>query len=73
MTKLDCQSQSNPPNWIAIQIEQSSNPIQQYPAHVRILGGARNFTFSCLGPMLLFPLVATFLALELVDDSTLHP
>ncbi len=29
---LDCQSQSNPPNWIAIRIEQSSNPIQQYPA-----------------------------------------
>ncbi len=28
---LDCQSQSNPPNWIAIQIEQSNNPIQQYP------------------------------------------
>jgi len=30
---LDCQSQSNPPNWIAIRIEQSSNPIQQYPAY----------------------------------------
>jgi hypothetical protein len=30
---LDCQSQSNPPNWIAIRIEQSSNPIQQYPAN----------------------------------------
>jgi len=29
---LDCQSQSNPPNWIAILIEQSSNPIQQFPA-----------------------------------------
>jgi hypothetical protein len=29
----DCQSQSNPPNWIAIRIEQSSNPIQQYPAY----------------------------------------
>ncbi len=28
---LDCQSQSNQPNWIAIWIEQSSNPIQQYP------------------------------------------
>jgi len=28
---LDCQSQSNPPNWIAIRIAQSSNPIQQYP------------------------------------------
>jgi hypothetical protein len=28
---LDCQSQFNPPNWIAIRIEQSSNPIQQYP------------------------------------------
>ncbi len=28
---LDCQSQSNPLNWIAIRIEQSSNPIQQYP------------------------------------------
>ncbi len=28
---LDCQSQSNPPNWIAIQIEQSRNPIQQFP------------------------------------------
>jgi len=34
---LDCQSQSNPPNWIAILIEQSSNPIQQYPADRRIL------------------------------------
>ncbi len=28
---LDCQSQSNPLNWIAIRIEQSNNPIQQYP------------------------------------------
>ncbi len=28
---LDCQSQSNPLNWIAIRVEQSSNPIQQYP------------------------------------------
>jgi len=28
---MDCQSQSNPPNWIAIRIEQSSNLIQQYP------------------------------------------
>jgi len=27
---VDCQSQSNPLNWIAIQIEQASNPIQQY-------------------------------------------
>ncbi len=35
MTKLtlDCQSQSNPINWIAIRIEQSSNQIQQYPAY----------------------------------------
>jgi hypothetical protein len=30
---LDCQSQSNPPNWIAIRIEQSNNPIQQYPVY----------------------------------------
>ncbi len=30
---LDCQSQSNPLNWIAIRIEQSINPIQQYPVH----------------------------------------
>ncbi len=30
---MDCQSQSNPPNWIAIRIEQSSNLIQQYPGH----------------------------------------
>jgi len=28
---LGCQSQSNPPNQIAIRIEQSSNPIQKYP------------------------------------------
>jgi len=28
---MDCQSQSNPPNLVAIRIEQSSNPIQQYP------------------------------------------
>ncbi len=30
---LDCQSQSNPQNWIAIRIEQSSNPIKQYPGY----------------------------------------
>jgi len=34
---LDCQSQSNPPNWIAIRIEQSSNPIQQYPGSKLLL------------------------------------
>jgi hypothetical protein len=33
---LDCQSQSNPLNRIAIRIEQSSNPIQQYPAYSNI-------------------------------------
>jgi len=30
---LDCQSQSNPANLIAIWIEKSSNPIQQFRAH----------------------------------------
>ncbi len=33
---LDCQSQSNTPNWIATRIEQFSNPIQQYPGVVTI-------------------------------------
>ncbi len=28
--KMDCKSQFNPPNWLAIQIEQSINPIQQH-------------------------------------------
>jgi hypothetical protein len=28
---LDRQSHPNPLNWIAIRIEQSNNPIQQYP------------------------------------------
>jgi len=38
---LDCQSQSNPPNWIAIRIEQSSNPIQQYPDDYIETGGGK--------------------------------
>ena len=33
---MDCQSQSNPPNWFAFRIEQSSNPIQQYPGDTQL-------------------------------------
>jgi len=31
---LDFQSHSNQPNWVAIRIEQSSNPIQLYPGNI---------------------------------------
>jgi hypothetical protein len=40
---LDCQSQSNPPNWIAIRIEQSSNPIQQYPVYNYVISRKVHF------------------------------
>jgi hypothetical protein len=36
---LDCQSQSNSLNRIAIRIEQSSNPIQQYPDRQSLFRG----------------------------------
>ena len=55
---LDCQSQSNPLNWIAIWIEQSINPIQQYPdcsTPLKLLmGNVLNvFLHSCLSTICL--------------------
>jgi len=38
---LDCQSHSNPLNWIAIRIEQSSDPIQQYPGNIIVSSSIR--------------------------------
>ncbi len=50
---MTCQSQSNPPNWIAICIEQSIKQSQQHPAVMRVdKTRLRQGTYNTIGSKL---------------------